>query len=313
LNLNSSTLKSLIDLQKEKRQESENYYFDYNRFISFSLALSSKKQTVLNTLIKELNMKEEEVILYSETLKDNGFLNAEDIKILQKANGKVKSKDFSLEIEEIITHLNHAADRNFRISKDTKTRIKNLLLSGSFSVSDFKKVNVYFTKIWGSNPEMSKYLRPQTLYNGKFETRLEEAEQFFEGLSKYQKDIEKICHKFHRLISMEIYPKNKLIASETQIVEDFCSELPLSLQTSIIHWLEKGYSVEEITNVIEITIDNWSKKPELEKHISISKILDQKFPERAAAVKRILSKKKETIHKSGVIEAEEWLKNKKGH
>jgi len=290
LNLNGPSIKSLIELQKKKRSE-DNYYFNYNRFLSFALALHTKKQTVLSSLVKELKIKDEELNLYINTLKEEELISAEDIKLLKKASTNIKSKDFSNEIEEIITHLNHAADRNFRISKDTQTRIKNLLISGKYNVSDFKKVNVYFTKIWGSNPEMSKYLRPATLYNTKFETRLEEADMFFEELNKYEKSIQKICTKFHTLISMEVYPKDKLIASETQIVDDFCSELPLNLQTSIIHWLKLGYSDDQIIQVIEVTIDHWSKKPELAKHISISKILDQKFPERAAAVKRILESK----------------------
>ena len=307
MNLNGPSIKFLIELQKTKRRE-DNYYFNYNRFLSFSLALYTRKQTVISSLIKELKLKEEELDLYIETLKKEELISTEDIKILGKASRSIKSKDFSNEIEEIITHLNHAADRNFRISKDTKTRIKNLLTTGKYNVSDFKKVNVYFTKIWGPNPEMSKYLRPATLYNTKFETRLEEADMFFEELNKYEKAIQKICNKFHTLISMEVYPKDKLIASETQIVEDFCSEIPLSLQTGIIHWLKMGYSEEKIIQTIEVTIDNWSKKPELAKHISISKILDQKFPDRVKAVERILSKAGIKQHKSGVIEAEEWLK-----
>jgi uncharacterized phage protein (TIGR02220 family) len=312
LNINASSLKEIITIQKEKRRAKGNYYFDYNRFLSFSLALSLKKQTVISTIVKELNMKEEELELYKSILAENSLINSEDLKLIEKITTKstTKIKNFSLEIEEIIQHLNRATGRNFRISKDNEKRIKTLLSSNKFTVSDFKKVNVYFTKIWSSNPDMAKYLRPATLYNSKFETRLEESEFFFEELNKYEKTIQNICHEFHSIISLEVYGENRLIASETQVIEDFCNELPISLQESIIHWIKKGYTEEQIIEVIKITKDSWSKKPELEKHISVSKILDQKFPERAKIVERILSKQNESTHKTGVISAEDWLKQK---
>lgn len=305
--INAPTLEKILKTQVEKKKE-ENYYFDYNRFLSFCLALSSGKASVLSLLVSSLGIKEEELLLYYESLKELELLTDKDISILKKISLNYKSRDYSKEIQSIIDHLNQTVGRNFRDSKQTSTRLKSLLMTGNYTLDDFREMHVYFNKIWGSNPNMAKYLRPQTLYNSKFEQRIEESRFFFSELKKYEHDIHKLCLEFHSLIALEVFPKEQLVASETQNAEDFCSELPLSLQTTIIHWLKMGYSIEQIIETIYVTIEKWSQKPELASHISISKILDQKFPDRFRAVQNILKREKGKVHKSGVSDVEKWIK-----
>ena len=73
----------------------------------------------------------------------------------------------------------------------------------------------------------------------------------------------------------------------SDIGKDLCNELPLALQNTIIHWLE-SYDIDTIINTIENTILAWEKHYIYKNHISISKILDNRFPERVLAVRRKL-------------------------
>lgn len=304
MNINSTIITKILDIQKEKKSK-DNDYYNYNKFLVFILSLQNKKAATINALLKELSFKEEEIKEYIKTLKEEGLLSVEDISFVEKLNGNFKSKNFKQEMEEILAHLNRVAKKRFTLNKETEKRLKSLLETGNYIVSDFKKLHVYFNKTWGADPKMAMYLRPQTLYNQKFDNRVQESQSFFDELNEYKKQIQKICGHFPQLISMEIYPKDKLIAEESQQTKNLCQEMPLSLQTTIVHWLKMNYTETQIIEVIEGTIEQWSKKPELAKHISISKILDNRFPERAQAVERL--KNKGMILKSGVVAAEAWL------
>ena len=84
----------------------------------------------------------------------------------------VKNLNTLKDIVEITTHLNDAAQTNYRpSSKKTKQLIKARLNDG-FTFDDFKNVIDIKTAEWVNDKEMSKYLRPETLFGTKFESYL---------------------------------------------------------------------------------------------------------------------------------------------
>ena len=312
MNINAQLISKLVSIQKEQKTEG-NTYFNYNKLLILAMAIQAKKITSANALLKELSFKEDELKMYIEILGKEEFLSADDIKFIAKIGKKSKTavKNFTTEVEEVLVHLNRVTGRNFRVNKTSETRIKTLLMSKKYTVSDFKRVNLYFTRKWGVEPKMAVYLRPTTLYNGTFDTRLEEADMFFAEIEKYKNEIQLLCSKFGQMIAMEIYPKDKLLAAETEQVVDFCDEMPLNLKLSIVHWLKQGYKIKDIITTIEMTEIEWAKKAELRKHISVSKILDQKFPDRIKVVGRLLEKKSKP-KKSGVSKVENWINKQNG-
>ncbi len=77
---------------------------------------------------------------------------------------------------QIIEHLNLVAKTNWQLGSSAKNLI-NALVKQGFTLDNFKQVHNSKAKEWGSNTEMSKYLRPSTLYRPKsFVKYLEEAQ-----------------------------------------------------------------------------------------------------------------------------------------
>lgn len=72
------------------------------------------------------------------------------------------------QIAEIIGYLNQKAGTRYKIAKSTRRHI-NARLDEGFTVDDFKIVIDKKVKEWLNNPEMAKYLRPETLFGTKFE------------------------------------------------------------------------------------------------------------------------------------------------
>jgi len=67
-----------------------------------------------------------------------------------------------------------STNKNFKYStKKTKDLIHARFNEG-FTLQDFKKVIDIKTVEWINNPNMSKYLRPETLFSNKFESYLQQ-------------------------------------------------------------------------------------------------------------------------------------------
>lgn len=88
----------------------------------------------------------------------------------------------------VIDHLNEKASKSFKCTtKKTKSCIDARIREG-FKEEDFLKVINIKTKEWKNNPDMSKYLRPETLFGTKFESYLQQeikqdqSEQQFKSL-----------------------------------------------------------------------------------------------------------------------------------
>ncbi len=74
----------------------------------------------------------------------------------------------------VIDHLNEKASKSFKYTtKKTKSCIDARIREG-FKEEDFLKVIDIKTKEWKDNPDMSKYLRPETLFGTKFESYLQQ-------------------------------------------------------------------------------------------------------------------------------------------
>jgi uncharacterized phage protein (TIGR02220 family) len=85
-------------------------------------------------------------------------------------------------VSEIIEYLNTVCHTNFKSSSSKTRRLVGARLNEGFTIDDFKAVIDYKYKAWGLRPQMfsngvmsSVYLRPETLFSGKFESYLNEA------------------------------------------------------------------------------------------------------------------------------------------
>lgn len=76
--------------------------------------------------------------------------------------------------EEIVSYLNEKTNSNYKhTTKVTQNLIKARVNDG-FELNDFKQVIEVKANQWLNDKEMSKYLRPQTLFGTKFESYLNE-------------------------------------------------------------------------------------------------------------------------------------------
>lgn len=76
---------------------------------------------------------------------------------------------------EIINYLNSKANKQYRATTAATKRLINGRLADGYTLEDFKRVIDLKVQQWLHNPEMNKYLRPDTLFNAtKFEAYLNE-------------------------------------------------------------------------------------------------------------------------------------------
>jgi uncharacterized phage protein (TIGR02220 family) len=88
-----------------------------------------------------------------------------------------------LDEERIISLLNAECNKNYRPVLSNTKHIKARLHEG-YQLEDFEKVIKTKKKSWGENPDMKKYLRPETLFGAKFDSYLQETpEETIEDLS----------------------------------------------------------------------------------------------------------------------------------
>lgn len=82
------------------------------------------------------------------------------------------TKKIYRQVEEVVNYLNEKTGSKYRPKTEaTATHIRARLKEG-FSVDDCKTVIDNMTAEWGDDDKMAAYLRPQTLFSGKFESYL---------------------------------------------------------------------------------------------------------------------------------------------
>ena len=97
--------------------------------------------------------------LFSPTSKSKG-------KSKGKSNSKSNCKE-DKDIEEILSYLNQKLNKSFRSAKGLKSRLEE-----GYTIEDAKKVIDTKTAEWQNDPEMCKYLTPDTLFSQKFDKYL---------------------------------------------------------------------------------------------------------------------------------------------
>lgn len=104
------------------------------------------------------------------------LLSTDNNQILNKqiTNTKI-TKDFIYMVQEIIEYLNLKASKNFKSTTVSTKRLINERIAEGYTVNDFKRVIDNKVKQWIHDPNMNKYLQPNTLFNvNKFEGYLNE-------------------------------------------------------------------------------------------------------------------------------------------
>lgn len=87
---------------------------------------------------------------------------------------KKGKKEKNLSPSDVIALLNEITGRTYKATggnaKHAQARINE-----DYTIEEFRSVFVRQHKAWGSNPEMSKYLRPETILGQKFDGYLQDA------------------------------------------------------------------------------------------------------------------------------------------
>jgi uncharacterized phage protein (TIGR02220 family) len=76
------------------------------------------------------------------------------------------------EIQEILTYLNRATEKNFNLITPTNQYEIKKRLSEGYTVADFKKVVDIKTAEWGGDRAKARHLNPHTLFGDKFDSYL---------------------------------------------------------------------------------------------------------------------------------------------
>lgn len=106
-----------------------------------------------------------------------------EIDIEQEIKNSPAKAEPHIPYAEIVDYLNKKTNSKYRSSTSaTRTLIKTRFKEG-YSLSDFKQVIDTKTNDWLFKSDMSKFLRPQTLFGPKFEGYLNERRQTFTNLS----------------------------------------------------------------------------------------------------------------------------------
>ncbi len=81
------------------------------------------------------------------------------------------------DIAQIVEYMNDVTRGKYRASSRYVKEHINARLGEGYSVDEFKLVIDHMNTLWGSDPVMSRYLRPQTLFGPKFASYLADAER----------------------------------------------------------------------------------------------------------------------------------------
>ncbi len=100
----------------------------------------------------------------------------EQKKVIQKKNNKerIYSREDRELIKEIVNNLNDKSKKNFRSNNVKTQKLIKARLNEGYVFEDFEKVIDIKTNEW-LNTEYNKFLRPETLFGGKFEGYLNES------------------------------------------------------------------------------------------------------------------------------------------
>lgn len=84
-----------------------------------------------------------------------------------KNNNNKQEEKYKEETKTVMNHLNQNSGKSFRSCKGLSARFNE-----GYTVEDVLKVIDIKIAEWGNNPDMSQYIRPETLFSNKFESYL---------------------------------------------------------------------------------------------------------------------------------------------
>ena len=149
---------------------------------------------------EDKNVRDNNIINNNNIYKD--IMSGKDKEPVDKSVDNSPKEDIkSLVISEIITYLNEKCSTNYKTSSEKTKKCINARLNEGYSLADFKKVIDTKATEWLNNPEMSKYLRPETLFGSKFEGYLN---QKIVQTAK-QNQAKKPANKFHNFDQHDDY------------------------------------------------------------------------------------------------------------
>lgn len=107
------------------------------------------------------------------SISNNGMYENEQPIPNNNTDNNTNNKDNNVEIrKEIIDYLNKKTGKQYKYNTQNTIRLINGRLREGFTLEDFKTVIDKKVAEWGNDPKMRRYLRPQTLFSGKFESYL---------------------------------------------------------------------------------------------------------------------------------------------
>lgn len=86
--------------------------------------------------------------------------------------GSKRTTDDAFSPQEVVQYLNQVCGTHYRASSKKTQRLIHARQQEGFTLDDFKIVIDKKAEEWGPNPDMCKYLRPETLFGTKFESYL---------------------------------------------------------------------------------------------------------------------------------------------
>jgi len=261
--------------------------------LAIALAIYSQSPKTIFSLSESLHI---DLPMYVDVLERSQLLTKEDRVLANKSINLSSSfikEDVSIDLpKKIIDNLNLVSGSRYGKSKQSTNTILAKISLG-YSFEDFRLVNLYFTKLWTEDPSMKKYIRPSTLYNGKFEERVVVAREFTSSFQEKKIELGEIAKSIFKPIASINSP---LLPSEITMQtamdrEEFVDFFSLKAVELLVFWLNKNYTSTQIKETIVSSIEVWAKQTRLLGLISIEKVLDDKFPQRVMAVSKLNSKK----------------------
>lgn len=169
-----TVLKALVELRRSgsifiERQKTVCGDFDHNTYCLPKLSRGVVKE--IDNVVNDIDNVVKEI---DQGGKGDlpGVVNDVDTNLSNITNTENYIKD-TIPFAEIIGHLNSVCGTSFKATtKSTQSHIKARWREGH-RLNDFKAVINSKAQEWLNNPEMSKYLRPETLFGTKFESYLQ--------------------------------------------------------------------------------------------------------------------------------------------
>lgn len=145
-------------------------------------------------------------IIYNNIYNNNILSGTDNAPVDKSVDNSSKKDSKSLIISEIITYLNEKCSTSYKTSSEKTKKHINARLNEGYSLADFKKVIDIKATEWLNNPEMCKYLRPQTLFGSNFESYLNQ--KLIQPA--YKQSNPNKTNKFHNFIQSDDYSAKDL-------------------------------------------------------------------------------------------------------